>query len=98
MGLEEDKRRYLAAAHAMQTGVAHKMHIDPDETSPKHLRTGVNSAMVGNGALVKLLIDLGVITEEGWFTVLADAMEEEKRLYEQELSDRYPNNPNITLH
>ena len=48
---------YLKAAHAMQSGVAFKMHTDPSETQPKHLRVGVNSAMVEQSAIAKLLID-----------------------------------------
>ena len=46
---EEAKRqwqRYLDAAHAMQTGVAFTMHQDSSQTDPKHLRVGINSAMV----------------------------------------------------
>lgn len=82
-----DQDRYLAAAHAMQSGVVAKMRIDPGETTPKHLRVGVNSSMVQNGALVKLLIEKGVFTEAEWFAALADAMEAEKALYEAWLTE-----------
>lgn len=88
MSTEADYRRYTAAAHAMQSGVAAKMERDPGETRPKHLRTGVNSAMVENSALVKLLIGKGILTDEEWAHALADGMEAEVRLYEQWLSER----------
>ena len=83
--LEIDKKRYMDACHAMQSGVALKMNRDPKDTNPKHLRVGLNSAMVSNGALVELLISKGLITEGEMFEALADKMEEEVRLYESEL-------------
>lgn len=80
-----DHQRYLTACNAMQSGVAMKMTVDPQETSPKHLRVGVNSAMVDTGALIGLLIKKGVITEEELCEALADKMEEEVKLYEDAL-------------
>jgi hypothetical protein len=81
--------RIHAAQHAMQSGVATKMAIEPGETSPKHLRVGVNAAMVGNAALARLLIAKGLITEEEYFAELADGMEAEQRLYEQFLTEYF---------
>lgn len=78
--------RYQAAAHAMQSGVAAKMALDPAETTPKHLRTGVNSAMVETSAIVELLVAKGIITMDEWYAALAVAMEREVTLYEGELS------------
>lgn len=85
--IEDLHARIHAAQHAMQSGVAMKMNIDPGETAPKHLRVGVNAAMVGNGALVGLLIDKGLITEEEYFGKLAEGMETEKQRYEQVLTE-----------
>ena len=82
---KSEHKRYLRACHAMQTGVATKMHIYPAETSPKHLRAGVNSAMVDTGAVIGLLIKKGVFTEEELYEALADKMEEEVKLYEDAL-------------
>lgn len=87
--IEASYARYLAAAHAMQSGVASKMVFDPAETTPKHLRVGVNSAMSDHSALAKLLIEKGVITEEEYFSAIADAMEREKGLYEKTVSDHF---------
>lgn len=91
--LEEAISRYDAAAHAMQSGVKYDIEITPADgntegTSPKHLRTGVNSALVDSAALAKLLIDKGVFTELEHMTALADMMEAEQRRYESDLSAR----------
>jgi len=82
---ETPLQRYTTAAHAMQSGVAAKMAYDPSETTPKHLRAGVNSAMVETSALVQLLVAKGIITFDEWCEALASAMEAEVALYETEL-------------
>lgn len=89
MSIEEDRARYLAAAHGMQTGVMYELEKDPSSGSPKHLRVGINSAMVEFSALTKLLIDKGIITEAEFFKELADAMERERDAYAERLSDAY---------
>jgi len=83
MTVEEDVRRYQAAVHAMQSGVAFLMNLDPAETQPKHLRVGVNSAMVDSSALAKLLIDKGVVSEEEYAQAIADGMEREVESYKR---------------
>lgn len=92
--LDDLQRRYLAAAHAVQAGVAMELNDDPPSNSasaasPKMLRTGVNLAMVQQGALVRLLIQKGLITEEEYFTELVAGVEDEKRQYEERLSQRF---------
>lgn len=86
MTVEDEQQRYMAAMHAIQSGVAWKMQYDDGDTTPKHLRVGVNSAMLQYSALVKLLMDKGVITEEEHWTAMADAAEEECKMYERELT------------
>lgn len=79
-----EAQRWAAAAHAMQSGVAYEMSKGNDHaTTPKHLRVGVNSAMSDHGGLVKLLIAKGLFTEEEYLTAIADAMEDEVRLYRE---------------
>lgn len=82
--------RYLAAAHAMQSGVAMEMKLPERHaaTEPKHLRVGINTAMSDHGALVKLLVDKGFITTAEYMKALAEAMEAEKQRYEESLSRR----------
>ncbi len=85
---QESQDRYAAACHAMQTGVAMTMERNGGvggDTSPKHLRVGVNSALVTDTALAKLLIGKGIITRAEYFESLADEMEAEVQRYRAEL-------------
>jgi hypothetical protein len=88
MTLQEDRSRYERAMHGVQSGVAAKMAYDDKDTSPKHLRTGVNSAMVQHSGLVLLLMRKGVIGEGEYWAAMADAAEQERALYERWLSER----------
>lgn len=78
--------RYQAALHGMQTGVAYEMQHDAKATQPKHLRVGVNAAMVDHSALAKLMMDKGIITEEEYYRALVAAMEAERDRYELHLT------------
>ncbi len=83
----DDKQRYMEAAHGMQAGVATMAGMgDGSETSPKHLRVGVNSAMCDHAGLVRLLMAKGLFTEEEYMKEIADEMEREKERYEQRIS------------
>lgn len=86
--IEAAKRRWFRASHSMQAGVAACLEIPElsKQGEPKHLRVGVNNAMVDNAALVKLLVDKGLITDVEYFEAIADAMEREKASYEERLS------------
>lgn len=86
-----DEDRYLAAAHAVQSGVATEMTLPHRQsaTEPKHLRVGINAAMCDHAALVKLLIDKGVITSAEYTRAVADAMEDEKKRYENRLTEYF---------
>lgn len=87
--IEELRKRYHAAAHAMQSGVAMKMNWGDTEVTPKHLRVGINAAMADHSGLVVLLLAKGVITEEEYYLAIAESMEREKQLYEDELNEHY---------
>lgn len=86
--LDEIKAECEELTHAMQSGVAMMMNFDPAETNPKHLRVGVNSALVNCGALAGLLIDKFIITEREYYTALRDKMQEEVESYKKLLSAR----------
>lgn len=86
--LEEYARRYGAALHAMQSGVKFEQENGSTDGTPKHLRVGINSALVDNAALTKLLIDKGIITALEYVKALAEGMEAEKARYEALLSMR----------
>lgn len=80
--------RYLAAAQAMQAGVAIEHADGSNDGSPKHLRVGVNSALVCCAAIGRLLIDKGLITFEEYEAAQADEMEAEQARHEQRLGVR----------
>ena len=96
--LQELRARYSRAAHAMQTGVAHELPVDPSSGNPKHLRVGVNSALVSHGALVRLLLQKGLITEVEYMEALCEGMEDEVRRYEELIHTLFGGGPTkITL-
>lgn len=89
MSIKKDRERYFAAAHGVQSGVAHEIGLDEREgtsisaTSPKFLRVGINMAMAEHAGLAKLLITKGLITAEEYFSAIADAAEAELKHYEE---------------
>ena len=88
---------YKAKVHAMQSGVAMKMNYDPSDTSPKHLRVGVNSALCDQAALARLLIDKGIITEAEYEAAITAEMGREVERYETWLQTHTGANAKITL-
>jgi hypothetical protein len=92
----DNKQRYEAALHAMQTGVKLELGREgvarnPDRTIDvlhyvKHLRTGNNARAVDHAALIRLLIAKGLFTLEEYEKEIADEMEREKQRYERRIS------------
>lgn len=84
---------YAELMQKMQAGVKVDLASDPDSRKPgdmaKHLRVGVNSAMMETGALTALLIQKGIVTEAEWFDTLVVFAESEVRRYENLLSERF---------
>jgi hypothetical protein len=68
---------YTELSHAMQSGVAFMQNYEPSSTQPKHLRVGVNCAMVEHSALCELLIDKGVMTPTEMFNYMIRKMHAE---------------------
>jgi hypothetical protein len=88
---------YPKLAHALQSGVATTLSLDENDTSVpisarshggKMLRTGVNMAMVEQGAIWQLLLDKGIITEDEMRQALIDGLTKEVARYEVELTGR----------
>ena len=94
---DKEWARYINAMHAVQTGVATMMQIDTSATEPKHLRVGVNSAMIETATLTRLLIKKGIITELEHVSALADAAEEEVKRYEDKVRGAYGRDVKIRL-
>lgn len=91
---EAAKTRYAAAMHAMQTGVKMLMRQqnpsggpipEEAEASPKHLRVGVNSALIDSGALAALLIEKGIITPDEHIAMLTKLAEQDVESYRAKL-------------
>ncbi len=80
------ERTYIQASHAMQSGVATMMGLDPRETNPKHLRVGINVALRDHASLFELLIKKGIITEEEYRKAITAGMNKEVEDYENKLS------------
>lgn len=101
--IEEKRARYEALLHAMQTGVAVTLEHDsetrflPDDFRRhlKHLRVGVNSAMIDTGAMALLLVRKGIITEAEYYDALIETAEREVKTYERNLRSHF--GVNITL-
>lgn len=83
-----NKESYQSAAHAMQSGVAAMMEIDPTAVTRKHLRVGINCAMSDHGALVSLLLEKGVFTLAEYEAKLVEFMIKEKETYEAMLTEK----------
>jgi uncharacterized coiled-coil protein SlyX len=79
------KARYRAALHAVQTTL---IEMGDTLATPKHLRVGIDSAHVSDGALVRLLISKGVITEREHLEALVAQAEEERGSYDDRLSKK----------
>lgn len=94
--IEASRNRYETALHAMQAGVALDAEAGDPSCTPKHLRVGVNSALVDSGALATLLIAKRLITTVEYYEALAEAAEKERDRYVAHLQARYPGS-RITL-
>jgi hypothetical protein len=76
--------------HAMQTGVKFLMEIVPTtvthgECSPKHLRVGVNSALIDSAAVATLCMRKGIFTEEEYTAALVEFATNDVKSYTKKL-------------
>lgn len=83
---DRDVARIIAAGHAIQSGVMQEHADGSDDGSPKHLRVGVINSFAAVTALVNLLIERGVFTQDEYVAATADAMENEVVSYEERLT------------
>lgn len=86
--LAELAEEYRALCHAMQSGVQMEMNHGSTDTHPKHLRVGINSALVDSSALAKLLMAKSIITEQEYYEAITEGMRAEVARYEAALSER----------
>ena len=83
---EKKRDRYLALAHAIQSGVAMELELGSQAGNSKHLRTGLNMALCERGALMELLIEKGIITEDEYWDSILTVLEREVANTEERLS------------
>jgi hypothetical protein len=87
--------RYRVAAHRMQSAVALDFSVKYAGMAPdliralKHLRVGINSAMVSQEGLARLLIEKGIFTEEEYLDAVTVAMEREADARTQEAREEH---------
>jgi hypothetical protein len=87
LSVERDRQRYTDALHAVQTGIKTEMELGQSrDLEPKHLRVGINSALVDSAAIAHLLMAKGVISEAEYYEALAEEAEREQARYEARLS------------
>lgn len=77
--------------HAVQSGVALMMQAGSVQTEPKHMRVGINSAIISTSALARLLMLKGVITPEEYWAQLIQVWEEEVEAYTSDVRAAYNN-------
>lgn len=95
--IDEYRKRWIDAAHKVQTAIATLMNISIYKAvEPKHLRVGIDTQKADQGSLARLLIHKGIFTEEEYLEAIANGMEAEADSYEQEVREKY-GNPNIKL-
>lgn len=69
--------------HGVQTAIAFEMGNGvPQQADPKHMRVGIDSAHISQGALGELLIEKGVVTPDELEAKLAHYAERELLFYE----------------
>lgn len=98
MTIEQLAEENFALLHAVQSGIMQKMEAGiSKETEPKHLRVGVNNALIETSALLTVLVNKGILTAEEYFTEVNNLLREEVKRYEQELTEHYGGKINISL-
>lgn len=87
--LGELRVEYGRLAHAVQSGIKAMSEVGmTSDQTPKHLRVGVNMAMVNQAAVAHLLIKKGVFTEVEYMEALVMMLAREIKDYEGKLSDK----------
>lgn len=74
---------YAEAMQGVQSGVMYEHFNGSDDGSPKHLRVGVNSALINDAALAMLLINKGIISLEEYKEAIRLHANEELAKYEE---------------
>ena len=93
---EELSARYTTALHKIQAGVAALMGYAEThgerypEAEPKHLRVGVNSALLNVSAVGELLVEKGIVTEDELAEKIVEYVEREAEVYRERVQAKFP--------
>ena len=87
LSLDDAKAVYYQRMHAVQSAIAFSLSTGAVDASPKHLRVGVDSAMVQIGATGMILIEKGVCTELEYFQAMAEFASRELESREAEMPE-----------
>lgn len=88
---------YNRLCHAMMTGVGYDLEYNRKQAEPKHVRSGINSALVSHSALAKLLMAKGLITDLEYWQAVVTEMDAEVKRYEASLEARTGGKTKIKL-
>ena len=90
---------YERHAHRVQTAIAARMGLDPEnnDTKPKHLRVGIDMSKSDMCGLARLLIAKGVFTESEYIAAITQAAADEADMHERELQSILSNRNVRTL-
>jgi len=90
-------QEYERLAHGMMTGVGYVNQLDPAQSNAKHVRVGVNCALVSHAALVRVLMAKGVITDLEYWTAIVEGMRDEVDNYSARLKELTGGKTDFTL-
>jgi hypothetical protein len=94
---EEFSAHYKRLAHAIQAGTGLEQGSYSRDGEPKHLRVGITLARVEHAALVGLLIEAGVFTNEQYAAAVIAGLEAEKATITARLEAHYGGATKINL-
>lgn len=94
---EQFVQLYNAAMHKIQSIIAFRITRGDTLASPKHLRVGVDSALVSNEALVRLLAKKGLITRDEYMDSLLECTVEEADREEARAREEYGLPDNVSF-
>jgi hypothetical protein len=92
---DADKKRfdelydeYVRQGHAVQSGVAMRLQLDPTFATTKDMRTGIDTSKADMGGLVELLIQKGIFTDIEYMEAIVASMRAERERWEADIGAR----------
>jgi hypothetical protein len=91
---DEFHEQYVKFGHAIQTGIKFVIEMERKggvgtDNILKHHRVGIDTAKCEHGALSRLLVRKGIISESDYFDAVIEGMKMEVKLYEDKLANEF---------